>query len=120
MKYRREPGVADGRSAASRPWSARVRGRLYRTQLRTRVLAGVLAVTLIALASFGFAMVEVLHGYLLGKTDSGLQAVLSEYRPMLADSTANTSPNRSYQALSSRSECVSRTYSSMSRSERSS
>jgi two-component system OmpR family sensor kinase len=67
--------------------------------VRTRVLVGVLAVTLIALASFGFATVEVLHGYLLAKTDSGLMAVLSEYRPMLVDAKASTSPNRSVHSV---------------------
>ena len=46
------------------------------------MLAGVLAVTLIALASFGFATVAVLHGYLLAKTDTGLLTVLTEYQQM--------------------------------------
>ena len=53
-----------------------------RPQLRTRVLAGVLAVTLVALAGFDFAAVSALRGYLVGQTDSRLQTVLSLYRPL--------------------------------------
>ncbi|HWG63384.1 MAG TPA: HAMP domain-containing sensor histidine kinase [Streptosporangiaceae bacterium] len=48
-------------------------------QLRTRVLAGVLAVTLIALVAFDFAAVTSLRGYLLNQTDSRLQQVLDLY-----------------------------------------
>jgi two-component system, OmpR family, sensor kinase len=54
-----------------------------RAQLRTRVLAGVLAVTLVALAGFDFAAVTALRGYLLSQTDSRLQTVLSLYRPQV-------------------------------------
>jgi len=43
--------------------------RPRRAQLRTRVLAGVLAVTVIALAAFDVAAVGALRGYLLGHTD---------------------------------------------------
>jgi len=57
-------------------------GRPRRAQLRTRVLAGVLAVTLIALAAFDFAAVTGLRHYLLGQTDSQLQAVARLYRLM--------------------------------------
>jgi two-component system, OmpR family, sensor kinase len=53
--------------------------RLRRTQLRTRVLAGVLAVTLAALASFGYAAVTALHQYLLANTDASLKTVLARY-----------------------------------------
>jgi two-component system OmpR family sensor kinase len=55
-----------------------VRGR---TQLRTRVLAGVLLITLVALAAFDVAAVTALRKYLFSRTDSGLHAVLSLYRP---------------------------------------
>jgi two-component system, OmpR family, sensor kinase len=44
--------------------------RLARARLRTWVLLGVLAVTLIALAGFDVAAVTVLRGYLLTETDS--------------------------------------------------
>ena len=56
--------------------------RLRRAQLRTRVLAGVLAVTVIALVAFDFAAVGALRRYLLGHTDAQLQTVLALYRPM--------------------------------------
>jgi two-component system, OmpR family, sensor kinase len=52
-----------------------------RAQLRPRVLAGVMAVTLIALAAFDFAAVTALRGYMLGQADSGLRTVLSVFRP---------------------------------------
>jgi two-component system, OmpR family, sensor kinase len=48
--------------------------------LRTRVLAGVLAVTLLALVAFDVAAVTALRGYLLGRTDQQLQGVLGLYR----------------------------------------
>jgi len=49
-------------------------------KLRTRVLAGVLAVTLVALVAFGIAAITALRGYLFRQTDSRLQAALSLYR----------------------------------------
>ncbi|MBO0776607.1 MAG: hypothetical protein J2P34_09845, partial [Actinobacteria bacterium] len=51
-----------------------------RAKLRTRVLAGVLAVTLIALAAFDIAGLTALRGYLLHQTDTQLQAALRLYR----------------------------------------
>jgi two-component system OmpR family sensor kinase len=57
-------------------------GRLRRAQLRTRVLAGVLLITLVALVAFDIAAIAALRGYLLSKTDSQLQAVLSLYRTL--------------------------------------
>ena len=53
-----------------------------RPQLRTRVLAGVLLVTLFALAGFDIAAVTGLRHDLLGQTDSQLEAVGRLYRPM--------------------------------------
>jgi two-component system, OmpR family, sensor kinase len=53
-----------------------------RPQLRTRVLAGVLLVTLLALAAFDIAAVTGLRHYLLGQTDSQLEAVARLYRLM--------------------------------------
>ena len=58
----------------------RARTRLRRARLRTRVLAGVLAVTLIALVGFDIAAVTALRGYLVGRTDSQLREVLSVYQ----------------------------------------
>ena len=56
--------------------------RPRRPQLRTRVLAGVLLITVVALVAFDVAAVTALRGYLVGQTDSRLQTVLSLYRPV--------------------------------------
>jgi two-component system, OmpR family, sensor kinase len=58
-----------------------IRPLTSRAQLRTRVLAGVLLVTLAALAAFDVAAVSALRRYLLAQTDSRLHAVLAMYRP---------------------------------------
>jgi two-component system OmpR family sensor kinase len=49
-----------------------------RGQLRTRVLAGVLLITLVAFAGFDLAAVAALRGYLLSQTDSQLGTVLAQ------------------------------------------
>ena len=54
--------------------------RPRRAKLRTRVLLGVLGVTLVALAAFDVASVTALRGYLLSRTDQQLREVLSLYR----------------------------------------
>jgi two-component system, OmpR family, sensor kinase len=59
------------------------RGPSHRPRLRTRVLVGVLAVTLAALAAFDVAAVAALRGYLIGRTDSQLQDVLALYKPFM-------------------------------------
>ncbi len=64
--------------------------RPRRALLRTRVLAGVLLVTLAALAAFDVAAVTALRSYLIGQTDSGLQQVLGLYR--LVSNTRVVSP----------------------------
>jgi two-component system OmpR family sensor kinase len=51
-----------------------------RAKLRTRVLLGVLAATLVALVAFDVAAVTALRGYLLSQTDQRLREVLSLYR----------------------------------------
>jgi two-component system, OmpR family, sensor kinase len=56
--------------------------RPRRPQLRTRVLAGVLLITVVALVAFDAAAVTALRRYLLTQTDSRLQTVLSLYRPV--------------------------------------
>jgi two-component system, OmpR family, sensor kinase len=53
-----------------------------RPQLRTRVLAGVLLVTVLALAAFDIAAVTGLRHDLLGQTDSQLRTVARLYRLM--------------------------------------
>jgi hypothetical protein len=56
---------------------------VHRIKLRTRVLVGVLVVTLIVLAGFGYTAANALHGYLLTQTDSNLRAVLNEYKTLI-------------------------------------
>ncbi len=51
--------------------------RPRRPQLRTRILAAVLSITLVALAAFDIAAVTALRGYLLSQTDEQLQTVVS-------------------------------------------
>ena len=53
-------------------------------KLRTRVLLGVLAVVVIALAGFDLAAVSALRSYLIGQTDQRLHNVLLLYRAMPA------------------------------------
>jgi two-component system, OmpR family, sensor kinase len=60
-------------------WAGRLR-RGRRVKLRTRVLAGVLGITLTALVAFDIAAVTALRGYLIGQTDAQLQSVLNVYR----------------------------------------
>jgi two-component system, OmpR family, sensor kinase len=55
------------------------RGR--RLRLRTRVLAGVLAITLTTLVAFDIAVVTGLRHYLINQTDARLRAVLALYQP---------------------------------------
>jgi len=54
--------------------------RPRRALLRTRVMVGVLLVTLVALAAFDVAGVTALRTYLLGQTDSQLQQVIRLYQ----------------------------------------
>ncbi len=56
--------------------SVRLRGP---ARLRTRVLMGVLAVTLVVLAAFDLVAVTALRAYLLGQADMQLKEVLAEY-----------------------------------------
>ena len=51
------------------------RGRRF--QLRTRVLAGVLAVTIVAFAAFDVVAITDLHSYLVGRVDATLGNLLS-------------------------------------------
>jgi two-component system OmpR family sensor kinase len=54
--------------------------RPRRALLRTRVLVGVLLVTLVALAAFDVAGVTALRTYLIGQTDSQLRNLIGLYR----------------------------------------
>ena len=57
--------------------------RLRRPQLRTQVLAGVLSITLLALAAFDLVAVSALHRYLVSRTDSNLRTALTMTQPQL-------------------------------------
>ena len=59
-------------------------GRLLHTQLRLKVMAGVLAVTLIALVAFDVAAVGTVRRNLLSQTDANLQVALTLTLPRLA------------------------------------
>jgi two-component system, OmpR family, sensor kinase len=59
--------------------------RKGRGKLRTKVVAGVVAITLVVLAVFDFAAVALLRKYLIGQTDGTLQSALSVTRPRLAE-----------------------------------
>jgi two-component system OmpR family sensor kinase len=59
-------------------------GRLLRTQLRLKVMAGVLAVTLVALVAFDVAAVGTVRRNLLSQTDANLQVALTLTLPRLA------------------------------------
>jgi len=64
------------------PPSPRLAGKIRLPQLRTQVLAGVLLVTLAALAVFDVAAVSELRRYLLNRTDSNLETVISLAQPV--------------------------------------
>jgi two-component system, OmpR family, sensor kinase len=70
-------------------WARRLR-RGRRFKLRTRVLAGVLGITLTALVAFDFAVVTALRSYLIGQTDSRLQQVLANYGPFRLPANASS------------------------------
>jgi two-component system OmpR family sensor kinase len=67
-----------------------------RAKLRTRVLLGVLAVTLVALVVFDVAAVTALRGYLIGQTDQQLQEVLSLYRVLPVHDPIRPAQSRSF------------------------
>jgi two-component system OmpR family sensor kinase len=67
--------------------------RPRRPQLRTRVLAGVLAITVVGLVAFDVAAVTALRRYLVSQTDGQLHTVLSLYRPL--DQAVVLSPDHS-------------------------
>jgi two-component system OmpR family sensor kinase len=83
VKPERTRGGPAGHALPGRPRPARLRARIRRPQLRTRLLAGVLAVTLTAMAGFGVVAVAALHSYLLTETDRNLQVILSQYAPLI-------------------------------------
>jgi two-component system, OmpR family, sensor kinase len=70
----------------SHSWSSRVQSVLSRrlnVPLRVKVMAGVVAVTLAALAAFDVGVVTATHRYLLAQTDNNLQLALTVTEPRL-------------------------------------
>ena len=65
--------------------------RLLRAQLRLKVMAGVVVVTLLALVAFDVGAVATMRRYLLTQTDSSLQGALTLTLPRLAAALAFTS-----------------------------
>jgi two-component system OmpR family sensor kinase len=63
----------------------RARPRTKGRKLRTRVVAGVLAITLVVLAVFDFAAVALLRKYLIGRTDGTLRSALTVTKPRLTE-----------------------------------
>ena len=57
--------------------------RLLRAQLRLKVMAGVVVVTLVALVAFDIGAVTTMRRYLLAQTDNNLQAALTLTLPRL-------------------------------------
>ena len=64
--------------------------RLLRAQLRLKVMAGVVVVTLLALVAFDVGAVATMRRYLLTQTDSNLQGALTLTLPRLAATLAAT------------------------------
>ena len=65
-----------------------------RVQLRLKVMAGVVVVTLVALAAFDVAAVTTMRRYLLGQTDSSLQGALTLTEPRLDSLLSGIHPGR--------------------------
>ena len=87
MKARRE-------SVSLRP-ASRARGllgRLLRVQLRLKVMAGVVVVTLIALVAFDIGAVTTMRRYLITQTDKNLQVALTLTVPRLGQVLAGGGP----------------------------
>jgi two-component system OmpR family sensor kinase len=62
--------------------------RLFRAQLRLKVMAGVVVVTLLALVAFDVGAVATMRRYLLTQTDSNLHGALTLALPRLAATLA--------------------------------
>ena len=64
---------SQGGRQVPRPWRA-VRRVSARTPLRTKLIAALLALVVLALAALGMVGISILRGYLLGPFDSELQS----------------------------------------------
>jgi two-component system, OmpR family, sensor kinase len=71
--------------------------RLLRAQLRLKVMAGVVVVTLVALVAFDVAAVATMRRYLLGQTDNNLKVALNLTVPRVAGELAQFSAARAAQ-----------------------
>jgi two-component system, OmpR family, sensor kinase len=66
--------------------------QLLRAQLRLKVMAGVVVVTLVALVAFDVGAVATMRRYLLTQTDSNLRGALTLTLPQLANILAHIAP----------------------------
>jgi two-component system OmpR family sensor kinase len=73
--------------------------RLWRAQLRLKVMAGVVVVTLVALVAFDVAAVSVMRRNLLRQTDANLQVALTLTAPMLGKILALSPGSAARQSL---------------------
>src|SRR6266851_4635306 len=87
MKARRVP-MSHSRTSSVR---ALLR-RLFRVQLRLKVMAGVVVVTLVALVAFDVGAVTIMRRYLLAQTDNNLQGALTLTVPRLDAILSGGSP----------------------------
>jgi two-component system, OmpR family, sensor kinase len=65
---------------------------LRRIQLRTRVLAGVVSITVIALVAFDVAAITALHRYLVSQTDAQLHSVVRLSEPLQLEEVFSGQP----------------------------
>jgi hypothetical protein len=72
--------------------------RLWRAQLRLRVMAGVVIVMLVAIAAFDIGAVATMRRYLLGQTDKNLQVTLAMTRIQLPSLVPGYPPRPAVQA----------------------
>src|ERR1700677_2626724 len=68
-------------SRTSRSWPRR--GRLRHAPLRLKVMAGVVVVTLLALAAFDVGVFITMRRYLIAQTDDNLQMALTVTEPTM-------------------------------------
>jgi two-component system, OmpR family, sensor kinase len=73
-------------------------GQLLRAQLRVKVMASVVVVTLVALVAFDIGAVAIMRRYLITQTDKNLQVALSLTQPRLATFLGARSAVRSQHA----------------------
>ena len=81
---------------------ARLTRPARRARLRTRVLAGVMSVTLAALAAFDIAAVSQMHRYLISRADAQLRNIVNLLEPLslpLATKQSGTSQRAGRPAL---------------------